>query len=99
MFGYYEMWLYGSIATICLIWAIITYIKHVYNNRSVDEKGNVEFVLKHFNLLCVLKISKSWFWTDGEDTFILHFGVMKRGSNTAFKIVVMPLLIMFGLDK
>jgi len=46
-----------------------------------------------------IKVSRSWLWAKGEDTYFLHLGLFSKEGRTAYKLIILPLSIMIGVVK
>ena len=43
-----------------------------------------------------VKFAKSLLWSKADDTYFFHVGYFERGKQRAYKIIILPLSIMFG---
>jgi hypothetical protein len=55
--------------------------------------------LSFWRFVIQLNFAKSLLWGKGEDTYLFHIGTFSRGSDTAIKIVILPISIMIGFVK
>ena len=56
----------------------------------------MELDLSFWRFVIILRFAKSLLWSKGDDTYYMHIGSFTDGKNTAIKIVILPISLMFG---
>jgi hypothetical protein len=52
-----------------------------------------------FSLVIRLIFAKTWLWMDEESIIYFHIGTFTDNKHTAIKIIIGPVLLMFGCSK
>jgi hypothetical protein len=52
-----------------------------------------------FSLVIRFIFAKTWLWMDEENIIYFHIGTFTDNKHTAIKIIIGPILLMFGFSK